>query len=169
MSEGEGRRCRKQEQSLQPNYTILQNFSGGIGWGGKYFIRGAPFLFMLLLRPSPEPITCFVEGNTANFSLIGLCTQSKGCSLDDWHFGSYLTAMVCVMTWQMCHPGYGGDPSLYGQGQGWGCGRSHPHPLRTPQCPPFACSSSHCSSTISPVHINHPIPCTCLEKKRQWK
>lgn len=44
--------------------------------------------------PSPELITCFVEGNTANFSLMGPCVENKGFSLDDWekHFGSHLIA-----------------------------------------------------------------------------
>ena len=63
---------------------------------------------MLLLVPSPELITCFVEGNTANFSLMGPGVESKGCSLDDWenHFGSRLLAGlagtgkgVCATTW----------------------------------------------------------------------
>jgi len=35
---------------------------------------------MLLLVPSPELISCFVEGNTANFSLKGPCVESMGCS-----------------------------------------------------------------------------------------
>lgn len=54
-------------------------------------LRGAPSLFTLLFVPSSELITCFVEGNTANFSLMGPCVESKGCSLDDWekNFGSH--------------------------------------------------------------------------------
>lgn len=125
---------------------------------------------MLLLVPSPELITCFVEGNTANFSLMGPCVESKGCSLDDWekHFGSHLIAGpavagkgICATTWQTCRPGYEGGPTSCGQGQGWGCGRSRPWQVETTQCPLSVSSSSPCSSARPPYvfHAHKSLLC----------
>lgn len=107
---------------------------------------------MLLLVPSPELITCFAEGNSANFSLISPCVESKGCSLDGWEkdLGSHPIAGLAVAGKGVCgvapHQATkaragdvdGATPVRWGQ-----------------QCPPAPAARS-LGHPIFPAHINHP-------------
>lgn len=136
---------------------------------------------MLLLVPSPELITCFVEGNTANFSLMGPCVGSKGCSLDDRekHFGSHLTAGpavagkgICATTWQTCRPGYVGWPHIVWPRTGLGmwqepslAGGNNPVPSVCVPRSPCSSAGPPCVSHAHKSPLCYPTPCTKVGRR----